>query len=78
MDQLAPEIIFHISKFLTAGEICNLRGTSKFFRNFCDSEVIWHSLCKEQFGVTLDEVRYQDVNIYQEVIFKEKSKSFDI
>ena len=65
MDQLAPEILFHIAKFLTPDEICNLRLTSNFFRNICDSEVIWHWLCKKQFGVTLSEVRYQDVVTYK-------------
>ena len=71
MDQLAPEILFHIAKFLTPDEICNLRLTSNFFRNICDSEVIWHWLCKKQFGVTLSEVRYQDVVTYKKKSYSE-------
>ena len=78
MDQLAPEILFHIAKFLTPDEICNLRLTSNFFRNICDSEVIWHWLCKKQFGVTLSEVRYQDVVTYKKIIFRIGRKNQEI
>ena len=71
LDQLPPEILHHVATFLSPEDICNLRITSHFFLNVCDSEAIWCWFCKHQYGLSWSKTDSVSQRIYyQNFLYK--------
>ena len=62
---LPPEVVqFIVSTLSSPGDLCSLRLSCKKLRDYCDQDVVWSKLCRDQFGVSVSCQDYHSPRIF--------------